>query len=110
MEQVVMPRLQRGELTPGSRYFFLEDNPFVANLVPVINDRTYTKVPTMQMTSNINLLPTNPEEDTLFKQYKAAFKEIAQQMFSSGNTHSNSIADLFFVYDLFVNNNTLSVK
>ena len=108
MEQVVMPRLQRGELTPGSRYFFLEDNPFVANLVPVINDRTYTKVPTMQMTSNINLLPTNPEEDTLFKQYKAAFKEIAQQMFSSGNTHSNSIADLFFVYDLFVNNNTLS--
>jgi hypothetical protein len=60
------------------------------------------------MTSNINLLPTNPEEDTLFKQHKAAFKEIAQQMFLSGNTHSNSIADLFFVYDLFVNNNTLS--
>jgi hypothetical protein len=29
-------------------------------------------------------------------------------MFSSGNIHSNSIADLFFVYDLFVNNNTLS--
>lgn len=108
MEQVVMPRLQRGELTPGSRYFFLENNPFVANLVPVINDRTYTKVPTMQITANINLLPTNPEEDTLFKQYKAAFKEIAQQMFLSGNTYSNSIADLFFVYDLFVNNNTLS--
>lgn len=108
MEQVVIPRLQRGELVPGSRYFFLENNPFISNLVPVINDRTYTKVPTMQMTSNINLLPTNPEEDTLFKQYKAAFKEIAQQKFSSGNTYSNSIADLFFVYDLFVNNNTLS--
>jgi hypothetical protein len=30
------------------------------------------------MTSNINLLPTNPEEDTLFKQYRESFKEIAQ--------------------------------
>jgi hypothetical protein len=60
------------------------------------------------MTSNINLLPTNPEEDTLFKLHKAAFKEISQQTFSSGDTYSNSIADLFFVYDLFVNNNTLS--
>ena len=108
MEQLIIPRIQKGELTPGSRYPFLEQNPFVYNLVPVINDKTYTKVPTMQMTSNINLLPTNPEEDVLFKQYHQAFKEISQWMFASGKVYSNSIADLFFVYDLFVNNNSLS--
>ena len=63
------------------------------------------------MTSNINLLPTNIEEDTLFKQHRQSFKEIAQQVFKSGvsqNTPQNSIADLFFIYDLFVNNNSLS--
>ena len=111
MEQVVIPRLQRGELEPGSRYLFLETNTFIQNLVPIINDKTYTKVPTMQMTSNINLLPTNIEEDTLFKQHRQSFKEIAQQIFKSGvsqNTPQNSIADLFFIYDLFVNNNSLS--
>lgn len=108
VEQVVIPRIQKGELTPGSHYLFLESNHFVSNLVPIINDRTNTKVPTMQMTSNINLLPSNPEEDVLFKQYKTAFKEIAQQKFSSGKVHSNSLADIFFVYDLFVNNNSLS--
>jgi hypothetical protein len=29
------------------------------------------------MTSNINLLPTNPEEDMLFKHYRDSFKEIS---------------------------------
>lgn len=108
MEQVVIPRLQKGELTPNAHNVFLEFNPFISNLVPIINDKTYTKVPTMQMTSNINLLPTNPEEDVLFKQHREAFKEISQHMFSSGDVHENSIADLFFIYDLFVNNNNLS--
>jgi hypothetical protein len=54
-------------LTPGSHYLSFENNPFVSSLVPIINDRTHTKVPTLQMTSNINLLPSNPEEDILFK-------------------------------------------
>lgn len=107
MEQTIIPKLQNGELTPGSRNEFLKKNPFIANLVPIVNDKTYTKVPTIQMTSNINLLPTNPEEDSLFKQYHDAFKEISKHKFSSGN-YDNLIADLFFVYDLFVNNNNLS--
>ena len=108
MEQVVIPRLQNGELNPNSYYPTIKMNTFISNLVPIINDKTYTKVPTMQMTSNINLLPTNPEEDTLFKQYRESFKEIAQQKFSSGDNYLNTISDLFFIYDLFVNNNNLS--
>ena len=110
MEQVIMPRIQNGELTPGSNYFFMHSNAFAQNLVPIVNDRTYTKVPVMQITSNINLLPANPEEDYLFKQYHTAFKEIAQHLVdtSSDKSNANSIADLFFVYDLFVNNNSLS--
>ena len=110
MEQVIMPRIQNGELTPGSNYFFMHSNVFAQNLVPIVNDRTYTKVPVMQITSNINLLPANPEEDYLFKQYHTAFKEISQHLVdtSSDKSNANSIADLFFVYDLFVNNNSLS--
>ena len=108
MEQVVIPRLQNGQLSLTSYYPTIKMNTFISNLVPIINDKTYTKVPTMQMTSNINLLPSNPEEDTLFKQYRESFKEISQQKFSSGDNYSNTIADLFFIYDLFVNNNNLS--